>query len=75
MFLQRWKGVLIVGDAQIGKPPGSLTMLLLEKYADAAKAREGLRRLLQYHFDAILVGDGTVILTGAQPAVERALEG
>lgn len=75
LFLQRWKGILIVGDALIGKPPGSLTMLPSEKYADAAKAREGLRRLLKYHFDAILVGDGAVILTGAKPAVERALEG
>lgn len=74
LFLQRWKGILIVGDALIGKPPGSLTMLPSEKYADAAKAREGLRRLLKYHFDAILVGDGAVILTGAKPAVERALE-
>jgi len=74
LFLQRGKGILIVGDALIGKPPGSLTMLPPEKYADPAKAREGLKRLLKYTFDAILVGDGASILTGAKPAVEKALE-
>ncbi len=75
LFLQRGKGILIVGDALVGKPPGALTMLPAEKYADAAKAREGLKRLLKYHFDAILVGDGASILTGAKPAVDKALEG
>ncbi len=71
LFIQQGKGVLIVGDALIGKPPGSLAMLSAEKYADAGKAREGLRRLLKYNFDTILVGDGTSILTGAKQAMER----
>lgn len=74
LFIQQGKGVLIVGDALIGKPPGSLAMLSAEKYADAGKAREGLRRLLKYNFDTILVGDGTSILTGAKQAVERLLQ-
>lgn len=73
LFLQRGNGVLIVGDALIGKVPGSVTMLPADKYADQAKAREGLRRLLYYNFDAILVGDGTSIMTGAKQAVEKAL--
>ena len=73
LFLQQGKGILIVGDALIGKPAGSLSLLAPEKYADAGKAKEGLRRLLKYNFDAILVGDGTSILTGAKQAVERAL--
>ncbi|MGH7232110.1 MAG: hypothetical protein ACREJU_12240 [Nitrospiraceae bacterium] len=73
LFLQQGKGVVIVGDALIGKPPGSLTMLPPEKYADAAIAREGLRRLLKYNFDALLVGDGASILSGAKTAVEKAL--
>lgn len=74
LFIQLGKGILIVGDALIGKPAGALSMLPTEKYADAAKAKEGLRRLLKYNFDAILVGDGTSILTGAKQAVERALQ-
>ncbi|TLY15062.1 MAG: hypothetical protein E6K69_06825 [Nitrospirae bacterium] len=74
LFIQQGKGVVMVGDALIGKPQGSLMMLGAEKYADAGKAREGLRRLLKYNFDTILVGDGSSILTGAKQAVERLLQ-
>ena len=73
LFVQQGKGVLIVGDALIGKPAGAVTMLPAEKYADAAKAKDGLRRLLKYNFDSILVGDGISILAGAKQAVEKAL--
>jgi glyoxylase-like metal-dependent hydrolase (beta-lactamase superfamily II) len=73
LFLQQGKGVLIVGDALIGKPSGSLSLLAPEKYADSAKAKAGLRRLLKYQFDAILVGDGASVLTDAKTAVERTL--
>ena len=73
LFLQQGKGMLIVGDALLGKPPGALSLLPAEKYADAAKAKAGLRRLLKYQFDAILVGDGASILTEAKAAVERAV--
>ncbi len=73
LFIQQGKGILIVGDALIGKPAGSLSLLAAEKYADAVKAREGLRRLLKYKFDTILVGDGTSIMSGAKQAVERTL--
>jgi hypothetical protein len=73
LYLQHPEGILILGDALIGKPPGSLTMLPAEKYADAAKAREGLKRLLKYSFETLLPGDGAPILTGAKKAVERAL--
>ena len=74
LFLQQGRGILIVGDALLGKPEGSACMLPAEKYADPAKAREGLRRLLKYNFDSLLVGDGTSILTGAKAAVAQALD-
>jgi glyoxylase-like metal-dependent hydrolase (beta-lactamase superfamily II) len=74
LFVQQGKGVLIVGDALIGKPPGSVRMLPAEKYGDATKAKDGLRRLLKYNFDSLLVGDGASILAGGKQAVERALE-
>jgi glyoxylase-like metal-dependent hydrolase (beta-lactamase superfamily II) len=74
LFIQQGKGVLIVGDALIGKPAGSVSMLSTEKYADIEKAREGLCRLLKYNFDSLLVGDGVSILTGAKQAVERLLQ-
>ena len=73
LFLQQGKGVLIVGDALIGKPAGALSVLAAEKYSDAARAKQALRRLLKYQFDAILVGDGASILTGAKAAVEQAV--
>lgn len=73
LFIPQWKGVLIVGDALIGKPAGSVSMLPAEKYADGGKAKEGLRRLQKYHFDVLLVGDGVSIMSDAKPAVERAL--
>jgi glyoxylase-like metal-dependent hydrolase (beta-lactamase superfamily II) len=73
LFLQQGQGVLIVGDGIIGDPAGSLRLLPPEKYANIAQAREGLRRLLKYTFDSLLVGDGTSILTGAKPALEQLL--
>ena len=74
LFIQQGRGVMILGDALIGKPQGSLSMLSTEKYSDPAKAKAGLRRLLKYNFDSVLCGDGAAILTGAKQAVERALE-
>ncbi len=74
LYVQQGKGTLIVGDALIGKPAGSLNLLPSEKYADPARAKASLRRLLKYNFDAMLVGDGTSILTGAKSVVERTLQ-
>lgn len=73
LFLQQGTGILIVGDALIGKPAGSLSLLPADKYADVNRAKTSLRRLLKYNFDAILVGDGSSILTGAKAVVEATL--
>jgi glyoxylase-like metal-dependent hydrolase (beta-lactamase superfamily II) len=73
LFLQQGQGVLIVGDAVIGHPPGALRLLHPEKYANIAHARQGLRRLLNYSFESLLVGDGTSILTGAKAILEQTL--
>ncbi len=75
LFIERGRGVLIVGDALIGQPAGALRLLPPEKYADPAKAREGLHRLLKYNFDSLLVGDGVSILTDAKQQVAQLLEG
>ena len=74
LFIQQGKGVLIVGDALIGRPAGSVSLLPAEKYADVRKAQEGLQRLLKYNFESLLVGDGASILTGAKRVVERLLQ-
>jgi glyoxylase-like metal-dependent hydrolase (beta-lactamase superfamily II) len=73
LFIQQGKGIMIVGDALIGKPPGSVSMLSPEKYTDPVQARGGLRRLLKYNFDALLVGDGASILSDAKAVVETVL--
>jgi glyoxylase-like metal-dependent hydrolase (beta-lactamase superfamily II) len=73
LFLDRGKGTLILGDALIGKPPGRLNLMAPEKYKDPSKAREGIRVLLNYRFDSILVGDGASILTGGKRAVDKFL--
>jgi glyoxylase-like metal-dependent hydrolase (beta-lactamase superfamily II) len=74
LFLDRGKGVLFLGDALIGKPPGQLNLMPADKYADVAKAREGIGSLLKYHYDTVLVGDGVSILTGGRQAVEQFLK-
>jgi hypothetical protein len=73
LFIQQGSGVMILGDALIGKPPGALSMLPADKYEDPGRAREGLRRLLKYQFDTVLCGDGAAILADAKAAVERAV--
>jgi glyoxylase-like metal-dependent hydrolase (beta-lactamase superfamily II) len=68
-LLNRDKGILILGDALIGKPPGQLNLLPPDKFADPKKAKEGIKVLLELSFDAVLVGDGVSIMTGGKRAV------
>ena len=73
LFLDMGEGYLILGDALIGRPAGQLNLLPADRFADVTKARESLKRLLKYNFDAVLVGDGAAILAGAKEAVRRAI--
>ena len=73
-LLSRDKGVLILGDALIGNPPGRLNMLPPDKFADPKKAKEGIKVLLAPSFDAVLVGDGISILTQGKQAVQDFLK-
>lgn len=75
LYIQQGKGVLIVGDALIGKPSGALSLLPSDKYQNLKAAKEGLQRLLKYNFDSILVGDGASITFGAKQVVENVLQG
>ena len=70
-----WAGTLILGDALIGKPAGSLSLLPDSKFADPGKAREGLRRFLEVPFRTILVGDGAPILDRGMEALQEFLSG
>lgn len=62
-------GVLVVGDAVIGKPPGSLSLLPPDKFLEPDQVKEGLKVLLQYPFGILLVGDGASVLTGGREAL------
>jgi glyoxylase-like metal-dependent hydrolase (beta-lactamase superfamily II) len=66
-------GVLILGDALIGVPAGRLNLLSPDKFKDPARAREGIRVLLNVPFDHVLVGDGTSILRNGRREVEAFL--
>lgn len=67
------EGALIVGDAVLGKPGGSLSMLPAEKFKDPAAAKRGLRVLLEHRFDALLLGDGQPFPSGGRKALEAFL--
>ena len=70
-----WKDrkILFVGDALIGNPPGEVSLLPPGIYAEAEKARAGIKVLNNLEFDALLLGDGDPIPTGGKEAVERFL--
>ena len=69
LFLEE-KGVMIVGDALIGKVPGKVNMLPPDKYRDPVLAKKRLNKILDYDFDILLVGDGESILKNAKEAVK-----
>ena len=58
--------LLVVGDAVIGNPPGACGLLREKVMDDPRRLRDSVRQLLQLEFDALLVGDGVPILTGAK---------
>lgn len=72
-FFWKKNGVLIVGDALIGKPPGALSLLPDEKFKDPQAFKQGLLVLRGLDYYTLLVGDGTPILEGARPIVETFL--
>jgi len=65
---------MIVGDAVIGKPAGSLSMLPDEKFADPVAAKAGLRPLLAHEFEALLLGDGESILEHGRDRLREFVE-
>ena len=67
--------ILIIGDALIGKPPGDVSLLPQEKYADIMLARKGIAVLAGLDFDALLLGDGEPIPREGKTPVERFIEG
>lgn len=65
LFREADGGQLFVGDALIGAPVGSLSILPEEKLDDPRQLRRSLRNLLDESFDTLFVGDGVSILADA----------
>ena len=63
---------LLVGDALIA-PYGKIKTVPDDKMDDAALLRISLGKLKELGFDALLVGDGDPVLSGAKAAVESFL--
>jgi glyoxylase-like metal-dependent hydrolase (beta-lactamase superfamily II) len=60
------RGLLIVGDAVIGNPPGQCGLLREKVMDDPARLKASVRKLLDLEFDTLLFGDGVSILHDAK---------
>ena len=63
--------VLFVGDACVGKPPGSCALLPDAVLDDKPRLIASLARLGELDFDALLLADGAPILSGGREAIRR----
>ncbi len=70
----RDRGILIVGDAIIGNPPGRCGLLPEQVVDDPARLRDSLRKFLDLDFGTLLVGDGVSILHDAKARVKDLTE-
>ena len=73
-LLRQDRGVLIVGDAIIGNPPGQCGLLPERVMDDPARLRNSLCKLLDLDFDILLVGDGVSILRNAKARLKELVE-
>ncbi|MCZ6741534.1 MAG: MBL fold metallo-hydrolase [Alphaproteobacteria bacterium] len=70
----RDRGILIVGDAIIGNPPGRCGLLPERVMDDPARLRANVRKLLDLDFDILLVGDGASLLDDAKARLKELVE-
>jgi glyoxylase-like metal-dependent hydrolase (beta-lactamase superfamily II) len=68
------RALLIVGDSVIGNPPGRCSLLREKVMDDPARLRTSVRKLMELHFDALLVGDGVPVLEGAKERLSELVE-
>ncbi len=66
--------MLIVGDAVIGNPANSCSLLRDKVMDDPAGLRTSVRALLDLDFDVLLVGDGVPILSDAKARLRDLVE-
>ena len=68
-FFWKERRLLFIGDALTGHPAGQLG--LVKKHVDHPEVFEDLKGLLELDFDAMLLGDGEPLLSGAKAALEK----
>jgi len=68
------RGILIVGDAVIGNPPGQCGLLPERVMDDPARLHSSVRKFLDLDFDILLVGDGESILEDAKARLKELVE-
>jgi glyoxylase-like metal-dependent hydrolase (beta-lactamase superfamily II) len=66
-------GILFLGDAIIGNPPGALGLVPEQKIDDSKTLRQSLHKLLDYDFEVLLLCDGQPVLNGAKLTVRQFL--
>ena len=66
-------GILLLGDAIIGNPPGALSLIPEPKLDDPSKLKRSLRKLLDYDFEVLLLCDGQPVLRGGKLKVAEFL--
>ena len=69
------RGILILGDAVIGNPPGRLSLLPEDKLDDPGRLRDSLRALAEIDFEVLLLGDGVPILQDAKARLAELVAG
>jgi len=67
--------VLLVGDACVGKPPGSCALLPDAVIDDKRRLIASLRALAGLEFDSLLLADGAPFVQGGKAALRRLVDG
>jgi glyoxylase-like metal-dependent hydrolase (beta-lactamase superfamily II) len=62
-------GIMLLGDALIGHPPGQLGLIPPAKLDNPALLKQSLRKLLNYDFQVLLLCDGQPVLSHAKSKV------
>lgn len=66
-------GIVLLGDAIIGNPPGALGLIPEPKLDDPQTLKKSLLKLLDYEFEVLLLCDGRSVLSDAKRKVSEFL--
>jgi glyoxylase-like metal-dependent hydrolase (beta-lactamase superfamily II) len=66
-------GIVLLGDAIIGNPPGALGLIPEAKLDDSQTLKTSLLKLLDYEFEVLLLCDGRSVLSDAKRRVSEFL--